>query len=193
MQSINTIENIQSALQAITVFADNAHDQQMRKYTPERYIVHPVRVMNMCMEYTDDVCILAAALLHDVLEDTPVTAEEIETYLVGKIGADNAKRTLKLVEELTDEYVKDKYPALNRHARKMKEIERMVLISADAQTIKYADIIDNCSEIVAADKDFAKVFVYECRTKLQRLNKGDERLYRRAMQAIERCVLQLQY
>jgi (p)ppGpp synthase/HD superfamily hydrolase len=58
-------------LAAITDFADIAHGSQMRKYTPERYIVHPARVMRLCQEYTDDVTVLAAALLHDVLEDTP--------------------------------------------------------------------------------------------------------------------------
>jgi len=59
-------------LEQVKDFADKAHGDQLRKYTPDRYIVHPMRVMLICQEYTDDSQILAAALLHDVLEDTPV-------------------------------------------------------------------------------------------------------------------------
>jgi guanosine-3',5'-bis(diphosphate) 3'-pyrophosphohydrolase len=68
-------------LKEIESFADRSHGEQTRKYTPERYIVHPVRVMKILQDYTDDICILAAALLHDVLEDTRVTKEEIRDFL----------------------------------------------------------------------------------------------------------------
>ncbi|MBD0255325.1 MAG: metal-dependent phosphohydrolase, partial [Cytophagales bacterium] len=54
---------METALTTITAFADRAHGQQMRRYTPERYIVHPVRVMELCREYTTDEAVLAAALL----------------------------------------------------------------------------------------------------------------------------------
>ena len=68
-------------LKEIERYADSAHADQMRKYANERYIVHPVRVMNICREITEDPSILAAALLHDVLEDTPVTPQEMQQYL----------------------------------------------------------------------------------------------------------------
>jgi (p)ppGpp synthase/HD superfamily hydrolase len=58
-------------LQEIIQFADLAHGKQVRRYTSERYIVHPVRVMETCRQYTNDISVLAAAILHDVLEDTP--------------------------------------------------------------------------------------------------------------------------
>ena len=45
---------------------------------PRRYIVHPAEVMEICSQYTNDITILAAALLHDVLEDIPVTRNEPE-------------------------------------------------------------------------------------------------------------------
>ena len=69
-------------LNAITEFADRAHGEQMRKYVPDRYIVHPIRVMKLCREYTNDVATLSAALLHDVLEDTATTGEEIEQFIM---------------------------------------------------------------------------------------------------------------
>ena len=49
-------------LEKVKQYADEAHGSQMRKYTPQRYIVHPIEVMEICSEYTNDLCILAAAL-----------------------------------------------------------------------------------------------------------------------------------
>src|SRR5437868_1903609 len=114
-----------SILQEIKEFADKAHGEQMRKYTSDRYIVHPVRVMEICKEYTHDIAILAAAILHDVLEDTPVTEKELHDFLSTLLDHDTTNRTVKLVVELTDEYIKDKYPQWNRSKRKVKERERM--------------------------------------------------------------------
>jgi (p)ppGpp synthase/HD superfamily hydrolase len=58
------------SLETIKDFANKAHGDQKRRYTPDKYVVHPIRVMELCKEYTNDVTVLAAALLHDVLEDT---------------------------------------------------------------------------------------------------------------------------
>src|SRR4051812_49401817 len=101
-------------LDEVKDFADKAHGNQMRRYTPERYIVHPVRVMKTCREYSNDVTILAAALLHDVLEDTPVKKEELKTFLLKLMSEEEANKTVQLVEELTDVYIKENYPHWNR-------------------------------------------------------------------------------
>ena len=71
------MEQRKSVLDRIKEFADKAHGDQMRKYTGQRYIVHPVEVMQICSKVTSDLSVLSAALLHDILEDTPVTKEEI--------------------------------------------------------------------------------------------------------------------
>jgi (p)ppGpp synthase/HD superfamily hydrolase len=65
----------------IMPFAAQAHGSQQRKYTDELYIVHPVRVMEICRGYTSNITLLAAALLHDVLEDTEVTKAGITAFL----------------------------------------------------------------------------------------------------------------
>jgi (p)ppGpp synthase/HD superfamily hydrolase len=157
---------MEELLKEITNFADQAHGQQRRKYTPERYIVHPLRVMNMCKEYSHDPAVLAAALLHDVLEDTGISKEEMKDFLLQVMDQDKAFQTLHLVEELTDKYVKDKYPGWNRRKRKTKEAERMAHISAEAQTIKYADILDNSLEVIEHDTSFARLYLAECKTLL---------------------------
>lgn len=178
-------------LSQIRDFADQAHGDQTRKYSPDRYIVHPTRVMEICRRYTNDRAILAAALLHDVLEDTPVQKESLEEFLQKVMDQNQAQRTLKLVVELTDIYVKENFPQWNRRKRKTKEAERMETISAEAQTIKYADIIDNSAEIAEHDPEFAKKFLDECRILLKKMKKGNGQLYQRAVDTVQSSMEQV--
>lgn len=182
---------MEDTLQKIITFTDQAHGQQTRKYTPDRYIVHPVRVMETCRKYTDDISVLAAALLHDVLEDTPVTTGEIRYFLSGLLNPQQVDKTTLMVEELTDVYVKKDYPGLNRRSRKSKELERLKKISPDSQTIKYADIMDNSVEIATQDTDFALVYLKESRTIMLNLTKGNEELYGETMKVIDEAINQL--
>ncbi|MDZ7849218.1 MAG: HD domain-containing protein [Owenweeksia sp.] len=99
-------------LHKIYHYANAAHGNQMRKYSNERYMVHPQRVMKLVADYRPHTSLLAAALLHDVLEDTHVTAPELLEYLNGVMQPTNARDTLKLVLELTDVYEKESYPQL---------------------------------------------------------------------------------
>lgn len=176
------MENI---LEKIRHFADNAHGDQKRKYTSERYIVHPVRVMQICREYTNELPLLAAALLHDVLEDTPTTPNEIKEYLVTLMDLSQANYSLELVIELTDVYTKENYPNWNRKKRKTEEAIRIEKTSADSQTVKYADIIDNCLEIINHDADFANVFLRECKAILKKIPNGNKQLYERAVKTVD--------
>ena len=173
-------------LEQIKNFADQAHGEQMRKYSPERYIVHPARVMARLQEFTGDPSTLAAALLHDVLEDTPTTKEQIADFLQPLIGEEAAQRTIHLVEELTDVYTKNNFPQWNRYKRKRRETERLQKASPEAQTIKYADLMDNTSEIVQQDPDFAKRYLEEARKLLRKLNKGNSNLRERAIEHVKK-------
>lgn len=58
-------------------FAAAAHETQKRKSTDEWYIVHPYAVYEILSEYTDDNEVLAAAVLHDTVEDTDITLEDL--------------------------------------------------------------------------------------------------------------------
>jgi guanosine-3',5'-bis(diphosphate) 3'-pyrophosphohydrolase len=176
------MENI---LQRIIEFTDRAHGGQQRKYTPDRYIVHPVRVMRICQEHSSHLPLLAAALLHDVLEDTPTTKEEITQFLLTLLDVQQVREAVGLVVELTDVYIKKDFPQWNRRHRKQLEVARMVKTSPAAQTIKYADIIDNCHEIVQHDRDFARVFLSECKSLLKHLNNGNPQLHKQATELVK--------
>jgi (p)ppGpp synthase/HD superfamily hydrolase len=177
---------MESVLEQIKVFADRAHGSQMRKYTPERYIVHPIRVMEKCREYDSALPVLAAALLHDVLEDTPVGRNEMSDFLGTLMSADDSKQTLDLVVQLTDVFIKSDYPQWNRRTRKEKELERIIETSAQAQTIKYADIIDNSKEISSEDPGFARRYLSECLAILKKADQGNKDLRQIALETVRR-------
>lgn len=175
-------------LEQVKQFAEKAHGDQQRKFEPEPYIVHLVRVMKLTKEYTQDIPVLAAALLHDVLEDTPVSSGQINDFLIPLMGEKDTRRTLKLVTELTDVYVKDNYPQWNRRKRKQKEAQRLGQVSSAGQTIKYADIIDNSTTIAKAEDNFVKVYLTECRALLKEMKNGNPQLYERAIDTVDHCM-----
>jgi (p)ppGpp synthase/HD superfamily hydrolase len=144
--------------------------------------------METCKEYVHDVAVLSAALLHDVLEDTQVSKRNLSRFLCSIMEKPQAEKTLSLVVELTDVYVKSDYPTLNRRTRKNKEAERLAEISSDAQTIKYADVMDNVVDIVGQDPQFALIYIRECKQLLQEIDKGNPLLYQRAIQTVDECL-----
>ncbi len=133
------------------MYADICHKAvgQKRKYTGVDYIEHPRRVANIVAKYGNDEMV-AAALLHDVLEDTEVTSEHLKKVFGEEIT--------KLVEELTDV---SKPEDGNRAKRKAIDAEKINKISKEAQIIKLADLIDNSNDIKRNDPNFAKIFLEE--------------------------------
>ncbi len=168
----------------IEEFARQAHGDQQRKFADEPYIEHPIRVMKLCREYTSDLPVLSAALLHDVLEDTAVTKDVLSNYLRDVMKPEDAQKTLALTIELTDVYVKENYPKWNRRKRKDAEAARLGNASAAAQTIKYADIIDNSLDISNSSSDFKPRFLHECRALLKAMDKGNPALRQRAIATV---------
>jgi (p)ppGpp synthase/HD superfamily hydrolase len=121
---------------------------QRRKYSGTPYENHLLEVANLVQTHGGDPGQIAAAWLHDVVEDTPVTINEIEPAF----GSDVAS----LVLELTDVFTKAVFPELNRAARKQLEAERLWKISARAQTIKFADFVSNGVDIVELAPEFGR-------------------------------------
>lgn len=167
------------------MYADQSHGNQMRKYARERYIVHPIRVMETVRDYSTEMPVLAAALLHDVLEDTPVTQKQMSDFLNSVMDKESAAKTLSLVEELTDIYIKKNFPGMNRKARRTKEAERLASASSEAQTIKYADIIDNISDMAQHDPDFALVYGREVKQLLNNMSEGNFQLREKAIKTVD--------
>ncbi len=152
-------------------FATAAHAAvgHRRKFTFEPYIVHPIAVAEIVKSVPHDEAMLAAALLHDVIEDSAVTRDLIDEVF----GPDVAD----LVWWLTD------YGAStgNRAERKAADRKRLAGAPARAQTIKLADLIHNTASIVEHDPEFARVYMREKELLLDVLLLGDPTLRRRAL------------
>jgi (p)ppGpp synthase/HD superfamily hydrolase len=159
------------------VFATAAHASaaQLRKYTNEPYIVHPREVARIVGTVPHSYEMLAAAWLHDVVEDTGVTLEVIRE----EFGNDVAT----LVGWLTDVSRPEQG---NRATRKAIDRAHTAMAPADAQTIKLADLISNCTSIVEHDATFAKTYLEEKRLLLEVLTKGDRELWKHANEIVSK-------
>ena len=164
-------------------FAMQAHEGQKRKYHDEPYIEHPKRVAELVKTVNHSDEMICAAYLHDVVEDTPVRHKEIEKRFGSQVA--------QLVYELTDQFVKEAYPDLNRKVRKEKEAQRQSGISKAAKTIKLADVIDNTRDITKNDKGFAKKYVREMEKLVEALQGGDFKLLMLACYEIQKAKYEL--
>ena len=119
-----------------TQFAAHKHCDQRRKDGKTPYIIHPISVAMILAEIggIDDLEILSAALLHDTIEDTDTTADEIER----EFGA----RVRGIVEELTDNKL------LSYSERKQLQIDHAPKLSKDATLVKIADKISNITDVI---------------------------------------------
>jgi len=129
------------------------HEGQSRKYTGLPYHTHTERVADRVAMLFEDMDMIIAALLHDVVEDTDATFSEIYTMF--------GPRVHDLVKELTDVYTKEAYPQFNRAQRKMMETARLTQISVKAKQIKLCDLADNTADVIENDPGFAKIYLIE--------------------------------
>ena len=95
-------------------FAVKAHDGMRRKKSDAPYILHPMEAAVIVGTMTDDQNLIAAAALHDVVEDAGITIEEIE--------AEFGKRVRELVESETEDKRADLPPESTWHIRKEESL-----------------------------------------------------------------------
>lgn len=160
-------DRIQKAL----LFAQQAHGAQLRKYTHTPYIIHPINVAHLVTAYGGTENMVIAALLHDVVEDTPVTLEAIRQEFGPEVAF--------FVKGLTDTSVLLGLPPgrVPRHVRKKVDRDSLAECWPEVQTIKLADLIDNSMSILAFDPGFAKTYMEEKQELLKVLTKGDIALH----------------
>lgn len=164
-------------------FAIKAHDGQTRKNNDLPYIVHPSRVADYIRglpNATEEM--VAAAWLHDVVEDCGVSLDEIKAEF-GDVVA-------RIVGEVTDP-PKSARPNMNRAARKAEDKVRLSLASREAKILKLVDRIDNVKDMIhdvldGLDLEFARLYADESFSLAHVLMDADARLASILFQAIER-------
>jgi guanosine-3',5'-bis(diphosphate) 3'-pyrophosphohydrolase len=120
------------------LFAVVKHKDQTRNNAQNHpYMVHPIRVaqiITMLSDQGENVDLLLAAILHDTVEDTSATLEEIDTMFGTKVS--------RLVEEHTDD------KTLEKLERKRLQIENAPRLSAEAKILVLADKIANLEDLL---------------------------------------------
>lgn len=157
-----------------TSFAIEAHKGQLRKYTGMPYIQHPVEVATLVAEMDGTTDMICAALLHDVVEDTEVTLQELKVFFGDEIAT--------LVGWLTDV---SKPSDGNRAIRKALDREHSFQAPAEAQTVKVADFISNFKTITKYDRNFSVVYMREMELLLNGLTKADPMILTRAFRLVD--------
>jgi guanosine-3',5'-bis(diphosphate) 3'-pyrophosphohydrolase len=124
-------------LEAIAFAAEKHRHQRRKDAEASPYINHPIALASLLKrEGVDDVAILCAALLHDTIEDTNTTADELRV-LFGEI-------VTSVVLEVTDD------KSLDKAERKRLQVQHAHALSDRAKLVKLADKICNVYDMVAA-------------------------------------------
>ena len=120
-------------------FASRKHSTQRRKgEDASPYINHPIKVAHLLADTggITDLVTLMAAVLHDTIEDTETTAEELEAQF--------GRTVRKVVEEMTDD------KSLDKAVRKQRQMDHAPNLSKRAKAIKLADKIANVQDVTDA-------------------------------------------
>jgi guanosine-3',5'-bis(diphosphate) 3'-pyrophosphohydrolase len=123
-------------LKALRFAAEKHNDQRRKDSKASPYINHPILVAEILWRVGDvrDNVLLVASILHDTIEDTKTTPEEIKT----EFGED----VLALVLEVTDD------KSLPKQVRKQLQVEHAPHKSLNAKLLKLADKISNVQDII---------------------------------------------
>lgn len=126
------------------IYAVEAHAGTERRGKGFPYIVHPMEAVEIVATITPDQEILAAAALHDTVEDTDITIEQIR--------AEFGDRIASLVGAETDDVVDGQSEEESWHDRKLAAINRLSKASKDAKTVALGDKLSNMRAIA---RDYA--------------------------------------
>lgn len=126
--------------------AARAHEGQMRKEAPTPYIEHPRAAAATLTKYGFDDTTVAAALVHDVLEDTSVTREELEHELGAEV--------LAIVEALST----DEDKSLPWEGRKQQYIDHVRAGSEAVRAVATAEKMHNLQSMIAGVQEQGPAF-----------------------------------
>lgn len=167
---------METQLNKAILFALKAHDGQTRKGSPTPYILHPLEVAAIVSTMTIDDDILAAAVLHDTVEDTDVTLAQIQEEFGERIASLVAFESENKREHLSAEST--------WKIRKQETIDHLKQASLDVKMITLGDKLSN---IRAICRDY-QALGEELWQRFNQKNKAEHEWYYRS---IANCLLEL--
>ena len=168
-------------------FAARAHSgavtgrMQLRKYTADPYIVHPIEVAKILQRHgLGDETTLAIAFLHDVVEDCGVRLETVFDVFGHDVG-EGVRFTTDISTKADG----------NRAIRKAKDLQHYASGDWRSQSVKVADLLSNTRTIVPLDMDFATVYIPEKRRMVDALTLAHPSLLAEARAVIADSIVAL--
>ena len=127
-----------SFVNAVAFAADKHRNQRRKGAEASPYINHPIAVANVLANDGGiaDATVLCAAVLHDTIEDTETTADELAALFGHEVTT--------VVQDVTDD------KSLEKHVRKQLQIEHAPPLSTEAKLVKLADKICNVRDMLAS-------------------------------------------
>lgn len=159
------------------VFATNAHKGQFRKGTQTPYILHPMEAAAIVSTMTTDPEIIASAVLHDVVEDTDTTMEDIRNAF--------GDRVCFLVGSETENKREHLPPLSTWKIRKQETLDHLIEAPLDVKMITLGDKLSNIRSIY---RDHATVGD----ALWQRFNQKDKNEHHWYYQSIADCLTELE-
>ena len=121
-------------------FAVKAHEGAVRKGTSLPYILHPLEAAAIAARFTPDPDVIAAAVLHDVLEDTPCTAHELRAAF--------GERVTALVLSNSEDKRPDRPAEETWEVRKQETLDHLRGASREEKIVAFADKLSNLRSIL---------------------------------------------
>ena len=163
-------------LERAIIFATNAHRGQFRKGTQIHYILHPVEAAAIVGTMTTDEEIIAGAVLHDVVEDTDTTVEEVVEMFGKRIGS--------LVAAESENKREDLPAASTWKIRKQETLEHLITAPIEVKMITLGDKLSNMRAIYRDHQLIGDAL-------WQRFNQKDKNAHYWYYSGIAKCLVEL--
>ncbi|PTR00098.1 HD domain-containing protein [Mucilaginibacter yixingensis] len=166
--------------EALTVWVAEKYAGHLIPLSGEPYFSHCLAVAQTVAPYIILGC--EAGLCHDLLEDHITTAEALRTALLAfAYTVPETEQIVAMVNELSDVFHPDNYSDTGKKKLRWLETQRLATISSAAQTIKYADLIDNAIWVRQHEPHKWQRYANRKRKLLHLLDKGDPILRQQAL------------
>lgn len=167
------------------LIAEVAHGAtgQKRKYSGEDYVTHPMAVAEIVAEYTDCEYAYAAALLHDVIEDTFITEEKLIALLTKYHSVYAASQVVPIVLGVTKVSVPEDGI---RAVRRALDHEHFAGGCTKSQLVKVADSLHNVKNMGVMDDGFRERYIPEKRIMVSMLDLAPTDLRNRLVEELDR-------
>lgn len=148
-------------------FAAKCHSGQVRKFSGDPYIIHPISVANKISNNHQEQSLIIAALLHDTIEDCDVKYEDILQHF--------GRNVAELVKSVTNSCFEG-----SRAGRKLAEFSRIAKCSTNAKILKLYDRLDNVEDLESrmisgnATKSFCVLYARESAMLIDMIGDSDD-------------------